>query len=1165
MTKGVKVYMTNRNFSSKSTKKAFAMKLGVSAGLLASVLSMTDKPVQAEGETPVIDEIKSLQQQFNQVEQSSPNNQEVAGNQQEAENQQIQQNGESEEVAIIKQQLVQVIEKVGGPQLVSQLHIEELSTEELDNVFEAIITYQEENIAQESLGNTESEAEQNQDSQADSKAEEGNSTDLGQESAVDSEQQSPQEDKQISEADTDEESATEESENVAEEEQTSEETTENTEESSNEEESSQEETTEESENVAEEEQTSEETADNKEESSNEEEASEEETSEEPATEESEDVAEEEQTSEETADNKEESSNEEEASEEETSEEPATEESEDVAEEEQASEETADNKEESSNEEEASEEETSEESATEESEDVAEEEQASEETTENTDGNQSDKVTEVDSNQQIEVVPNQDEQIQKVEVINSGEQSSSNGEENSEAEETPKVSLFSATSASIDENSSEELIAHTVQAGDTVNKIASQYDTTPALIADYNNLADPTLIYVGDVLNINQPKVGPGSSTKTDEEASEQVPTDISAPTTNSGFVNEVGPYASYIAEENNLYASVMIAQASLESGYGSSSLSTPPNHNLFGIKGKYNGESVAMYTKEYYSNSGWVTIVDHFKKYPNYAASFQDNANLIRGGLNWNSQYYAGAWRENTNSYKDATGWLEGRYATDPTYADKLNNIIERHGLTRFDVGATGPSDENNNNNDNNNSDESDNETPNPSSGTYTVVSGDTLNKLSSQFGTTVSAIKSANGLTSDLIRVGQTLTIPGQGNSGGSSNNGSDQSSNDSGSTSGGSYTVVGGDTLTGIANQFGTSTNALQSANNLSNADMIFVGQTLTIPGQGNSGGSSNSGSNQDSNDSGSASGGSYTVVGGDTLTGIANQFGTSTNALKSANNLSNADMIFVGQTLTIPGQGNSGGSSNNGSDQGSNDSGSTSGGSYTVVGGDTLTGIANQFGTSTNALQSANNLSNADMIFVGQTLTIPGQGNSGSSNSGSNESSSQTSQGSYTVVAGDTLTGIARENNTTVSSIQELNNLSGDMIYVGQTLNLDSNSSSNSNSSNNQSNGSNGSVPVNYTVKTGDTLYAISNRYGVSSSQLASWNNLSNEDVIYVDQTLTIRLNDNSSQSSSSETDSYVVQSGDTLTGIARQFDTTVQSLVNNNSLTSDLIFVGQTLNV
>ncbi|PJH69090.1 hypothetical protein CVR96_28155, partial [Salmonella enterica subsp. enterica serovar Typhimurium] len=102
-----------------------------------------------------------------------------------------------------------------------------------------------------------------------------------------------------------------------------------------------------------------------------------------------------------------------------------------------------------------------------------------------------------------------------------------------------------------------------------------------------------------------------------------------------------------------------------------------------------------------------------------------------------------------------------------------------------------------------------------------------------------------------------------------------------------------------------------------------------------------------------------------------------------LQSANNLSNADMIFVGQTLTIPGQGNSDDSSNSGSDQGSNDSGSASSGSYTVVGGDTLTGIANQFGTSTNALQSANNLSNADIIIVGQTLTIPGQGNSSSSN--------------------------------------------------------------------------------------------------------------------------------------------------------------------------------------
>ena len=61
--------------------------------------------------------------------------------------------------------------------------------------------------------------------------------------------------------------------------------------------------------------------------------------------------------------------------------------------------------------------------------------------------------------------------------------------------------------------------------------------------------------------------------------------------------------------------------------------------------------------------------------------------------------FYHGAWKTNTNSYRDATQWLQGRYATDTAYASKLNNLIETHNLTQYDTSSGGGSNDNNNNN----------------------------------------------------------------------------------------------------------------------------------------------------------------------------------------------------------------------------------------------------------------------------------------------------------------------------------------------------------------------------------------------------------------------------------------------------------------------------------
>ena len=153
---------------------------------------------------------------------------------------------------------------------------------------------------------------------------------------------------------------------------------------------------------------------------------------------------------------------------------------------------------------------------------------------------------------------------------------------------------------------------------------------------------------------------------------------------NEAFINRFAGTASQIAQENGLYASVMIAQAILESDFGNSVLASAPHHNLFGIKGAYNRGTTVMTTNEFLDNE-WVVRQEYFRSYPSYYASLLNNARLLRDGNAWNATYYQGTWLENTRNYTDATAWLENRYATDPNYGSKLNSLIERYNLTQYD------------------------------------------------------------------------------------------------------------------------------------------------------------------------------------------------------------------------------------------------------------------------------------------------------------------------------------------------------------------------------------------------------------------------------------------------------------------------------------------------
>lgn len=174
-------------------------------------------------------------------------------------------------------------------------------------------------------------------------------------------------------------------------------------------------------------------------------------------------------------------------------------------------------------------------------------------------------------------------------------------------------------------------------------------------------------------------------------------------------------------------------------------------------------------------------------------------------------------------------------------------------------------------------------------------------------------------------------------------------------------SYRVRSGDTLGAIAARHRTSVAALQSANGIRNANMIYAGQTLRLPGAA---------PRPAAAAPRPAAAGTYTVRSGDSLGAIAARHRTSVAALQRANGIRNPNLIYPGQKLRVPGSAPAAAPK-------PAPKPAPAAGSYTVRSGDTLGGIAARFRTSAAALQRANGIANPNHISVGQRLKVPGGG--------------------------------------------------------------------------------------------------------------------------------------------------------------------------------------------
>lgn len=261
-----------------------------------------------------------------------------------------------------------------------------------------------------------------------------------------------------------------------------------------------------------------------------------------------------------------------------------------------------------------------------------------------------------------------------------------------------------------------------------------------------------------------------------------------------GFINKVKGEATALWSVYKVLPSVAIAQAALESAWGTSGLAANHN-NLFGIKGDYGGNAANMATWEV---SGGITyyITANFRSYPDWATSIKDYGVF----LNVNSRYKHALGL--TDYKKQIKAIHEAVYATDPHYQTKIISIIEANDLARFDKQVLGgtvsaPSKPSNDK---------------ITGKSYTVKPGDTLSGIAVKQRTTVAALQSLNSIkNANLIYIGQVLKLPGAA------------------ASSGGTYTVKSGDTLSEIAIQVKSTVKKLQDKNGIKDVNKIYIGQKI------------------------------------------------------------------------------------------------------------------------------------------------------------------------------------------------------------------------------------------------------------------------------------------------------------------------------------------------
>lgn len=201
------------------------------------------------------------------------------------------------------------------------------------------------------------------------------------------------------------------------------------------------------------------------------------------------------------------------------------------------------------------------------------------------------------------------------------------------------------------------------------------------------------------------------------------------------------------------------------------------------------------------------------------------------------------------------------------------------------------------------------------------------------------------------------------------------------------------------------------------------------------------------------------------------------------------------------------------------------------YTVKSGDSLWSIAKRFDVSVQELKEINNLTN-NLLNIGQVLVIPQK--------------EEITGNTYIVKRGDSLYSIANNYNISVQELKDINNLTSNLLNIGQVLIIPQQETNKENT---------------YIVKSGDSLYKIAIQYNTTVDNLKSLNNLTSN-ILSIGQVLKVP---SSTIVDTNNITSYVVKRGDSLYKIALEYNISVDELKKANNLTSNLLNIGQILNI
>lgn len=362
--------------------------------------------------------------------------------------------------------------------------------------------------------------------------------------------------------------------------------------------------------------------------------------------------------------------------------------------------------------------------------------------------------------------------------------------------------------------------------------------------------------------------------------------------------------------------------------------------------------------------------------------------------------------------------------------------------------------------------------------------------------------------------------------------------------------YEVSQGETLEAIARKYKVKADTLAALNSLAPGGEIPVGTRLTVPTTtrlsiyryygGGAGGLLEPGT------------GRYRIASGDTLGGIARRFGTTVTTLMAWNGLPST-RIRAGRYLIVQPEGAEGSAATAASS-----SGTAPTGRYKVRRGDTLSAIGARVGASVAQLRSWNGI-RGSTIRIGQVLKVPGPpptpARTTTSSALPSRAAPAPSANHYRIRPGDSLSTISARFGVSVRDLRQWNGLRSNRITAGKFLLVrkpDAPSAKQAASSQPAASSS-GSQ---YVVKRGDTLGGIAERYGTTASKLRAWNGIRGS-RIHPGQKLIVRAGGGAG------TVSYRIRRGDTLGGIAKRFNVTVNDLMRWNRLRTSTIHPGKTL--